>query len=88
MFGFSLTKLLFTIAAIAAVWYGFKWMGRVQAKRDSARIRQEAEDKAGGGGRRGEIPNAEEMIKCATCGIYIAADGAGSCGRADCPYSN
>ncbi len=28
MFGFSLPKLIFTAAVIAAAWYGFKFMSR------------------------------------------------------------
>jgi len=30
MLGFSLTKLLVTVALIAGVWYGFKWIARMQ----------------------------------------------------------
>ena len=50
MFGFSLTKLLFTAAVIVLIWYGFKWLRRVQDERD----RQDRERLKGGStGRRG-----------------------------------
>ncbi len=29
---------------------------------------------------------AEAMVECPVCKTYVAARGAGSCGRADCPY--
>jgi len=34
MLGFSIQKLLFTVAAIFAVWYGFKWVGRMKKVRE------------------------------------------------------
>jgi hypothetical protein len=81
MFGFSLQKLLFTIAVVVIVWYGFKLVGRIDKKRRAqlkgARKRRPAPSSA---------PGAEDMVKCATCGTYIAANGTRSCGRSDCPY--
>ena len=82
MFGFSLTKLLVLAAIIGAVWYGYKWVGRLdrmakhKVKRDSG---------AGDGGAKG-VDGPEEMIACRACGVYVAAQGAQSCGREDCPY--
>ncbi len=82
MFGFSLTKLLFTAAVIVLIWYGFKWLRRVQDERE----RQDRERLKGGStGRRG-APDAETMIKCPTCGTYLAAGAPKSCGQPDCPY--
>lgn len=84
MFGFSITKLLFTVAVIALVWYGFKWVGRMQVKREHdarERLRRDAAEPTGAGGG-----DAEEMVKCAVCGAFVAASGARSCGREDCPY--
>lgn len=42
MLGFSLTKLVFTVLIVLAVWSAFKWWGRIQGERRS------------GLGRRGE----------------------------------
>ena len=33
MFGFSIQKLIFTVAIILIVWYGFKVIGRLDKKR-------------------------------------------------------
>jgi hypothetical protein len=99
MFGFSIQKLLVLAAVIGAVWYGFKFVGRLQQARDS-------EAKAGGGAKRGNLGDqlrdwvggrkgggesggggeSEDMVECPKCGAYVAARGASSCGRADCPY--
>jgi len=90
MFGFSLTKLLFTVAAVLIVWYGFRWVGRVQARK-----RVEAERRMRTDARPGTRPGAastqrrssvEDMTVCPACGDYVAANGARNCGRADCPY--
>ena len=82
MFGFSLTKLLFTVAVVAAVWYGFKLYGRLEKARQA-----KAALKAGrqGGGPAAAV-GVEDMERCAACGAYVAAGHATSCGRDDCPY--
>jgi len=89
MFGFSATKLLFTVAAIAIVWWGFRWLGRVQrerrdlAKREARRMKEEG---AAAQARSGGNPGVEDMVECRECGSFVASSGARNCGRADCPY--
>ena len=29
---------------------------------------------------------AEDLVQCPKCGAYVAARGAGPCGRGDCPH--
>ena len=82
MFGFSLTKLLVTVAIVAAVWYGFKFIGRL----DKAHKAKAALKPEGGDQRRPAAVESEEMERCAACGTYVAVRGAASCGRDDCPY--
>lgn len=75
MFGLpSPSKLLVLIAVVAIVWYGFKLVGRLDAARKS--VAKGDDDSRGG----------VDTVSCAVCGAYVAADGATSCGRADCPY--
>lgn len=77
MFGFSLTKLIFTIIAVAVVWQGFKLLSRkseISAEKKSSKT-EKANAKA----------NVEEMVKCETCGTFVAP-GAKSCGKDDCPF--
>ncbi|MEE9545101.1 MAG: hypothetical protein V3V55_05850 [Rhodospirillales bacterium] len=71
MFGFSLSKLLFTIAVAIIVWQGYKWIGQLRSRHGSPR--------SGGG--------AENMIECPLCESYVAAVGATACDRDGCPYS-
>ncbi len=94
MLGFSIQKLLFTVAVVVAVWYGFKWVGRMKQIRDKEakdRLRRGAQSgnkggSGGGGASGGEQSDAEEMVECAVCGAFVAVRGAKSCGRDDCPY--
>ncbi|HEX9465431.1 MAG TPA: hypothetical protein VGB82_22740 [Alphaproteobacteria bacterium] len=82
-------KLLLLVAVIAIIWFGFRWFERWEKER-----------RAGGGGRQGQLGRGgdagmksargreatpEEMTACPICGTYVAA-GAGSCGRANCPF--
>lgn len=84
MFGFSLQKLIVLIVVVAAVWYGFKFITRLQdARRTDAELRDSAarRPKAATG-----PTEAEDMVQCPVCQAYIQARGATDCGRADCPY--
>jgi uncharacterized protein len=82
MFGFSFAKLLLTAAVIAAVWYGFKWISRL----DQQRKREVGRDSGTDNGGEKAVDGPEDMVACGVCGVYVAAKGARSCGREDCPY--
>ena len=88
MFGFSLYKLLVLAAILGAVWYGFKFIGRLDQRRKRAlKTRREgANGETAGGETAGGVARAEEMVQCPVCQAYVAARGAGNCGREDCPY--
>ena len=90
MFGFSLTKLLFTAAVILAVWYGFKWVGRMQVKRNADAKEKLRAERGRASVRPRPSPaaamDAEDMVKCPACGDYVAARSMTHCGRDDCPY--
>lgn len=55
MLGMSIGKLLVLALIIAAVWYGFKWLGR--------------RNKGGGVSARAE--NETDLVPCAVCGTYV-----------------
>lgn len=92
MFGFSLPKILFTVAAIMAIWYGFKWIGRMQeqqkmqGRKQAKQAKKAAEQKPVWGQTRDPALDAEELVACAVCNTYVPAEGIRSCGRKDCPY--
>ncbi len=75
MFGLSPTKILLLALIIAAIWYGYKWVGRLDRER-KAKLR---EDRSDGG-------DGQDLIQCALCGTYGPTD-LDRCpeGRADCP---
>ena len=80
----SLSKILVFAAIIAIVWFGFRLIGRLD------KARQQAAGKPGPGnparGRAKPRPAVEETVRCRVCDAFVAARGATSCGRADCPY--
>lgn len=83
MFGFGLTKLIVLVAIVAAVWYGFKLVGRLDEARrqqgggDAPRRRAARAEKAG---------EVEDTVRCPVCGAYVVAKSASPCERPDCPY--
>ncbi|HEX7005707.1 MAG TPA: hypothetical protein VF274_01080 [Alphaproteobacteria bacterium] len=89
MFGFSLQKLVILALIIAAVWLGFRFLGRVQAQRKAdakAARKMQRRNRWSFGRDPDEDMGAEDMIACRVCDAYVPARGARSCGRADCPY--
>ena len=79
MFGFSLMKIVFTIAVVFAVWQAFKYLGRLQDEREKrAKVQKRPPESPKSGG-------VEDMIECKVCGAYVTR-GVKSCGRADCPF--
>ncbi len=79
MLGFSFTKLVVLAAIVAAVWYGFKFVSRLEQRRkeDLAASRQP---------ESADMKDVGEMIKCPKCAAFVAANGAMNCGRSKCPY--
>jgi hypothetical protein len=82
MLGFSFNKLALLLLLGGVVWIGFRYMSRLETMRRA--LREEL--------RRRQAPKqpmsvkAEDLIQCAPCAAYVAARGARSCGRADCPW--
>lgn len=93
MFGFSFTKLLVLAAIVAAVWYGFKYVGRLERMQKGARktgersfterLRKATRAKTGEPGEAGRIEDTEQ---CPKCSAYVLVEGVENCGRPGCPY--
>jgi uncharacterized protein len=94
MLGFSLQKILVLIAVVAAVWYGFKYLSRLdQTRKAEAKLREREGGKPSGrngsgrrAAKRGGEAEAEDMVLCPVCQSYVPARGSSNCGRPDCPY--
>ncbi len=84
----TLPKILFTLAVIIIVWQGYKWLGRMQTRRNA--IARETARGSGRGGRATAAAAApaevEDMVECTVCGAFVPARGAVACGRGECPY--
>lgn len=75
MFG----KFLLTVAVIAIVWFGFRYLARVAEVK-----RRAAPDPATGPAV--QPPDAEMMVECRVCSTWQVASSAKTCGRPGCPY--
>ncbi|MDY0883508.1 hypothetical protein ACFPL7_11155 [Dongia soli] len=74
----SFPKLFLVVAVVAVVWWWFR-RPAVQSDRSESQVRN--------GNRRSAAPNAgaakqkavEDLVKCPSCGTYIAAGSACDC---------
>ena len=73
-------KLFLLITVVAAVWFGVKAYNRFELARQRREKRESRE------AREGTLV-AQEMVKCARCGTYVAGPHPRRCARADCPYA-
>ncbi len=79
-------KLLLLIVFILVIWYGFKYVNRIEEIRQSFKRAARAAAARSQGRRGAPAIKAEDMVKCSACGVYVTASGASNCGRADCPW--
>jgi hypothetical protein len=78
MFGLpSFPKLFLLLLVVAVVWYGLRWIGRL----DRAR-----REEVGGRRSRGRAPEAVDTVQCKVCDAYVPRLNPRACGRAECPY--
>jgi hypothetical protein len=76
-------KLLILVLIVGVIWW---WHRRNQIK---ARERAELDRNTRAGTKSAKnqaVKPVEDMAQCRVCGAYVAAKGAGRCGRADCPF--
>jgi uncharacterized protein len=79
---FSFPKLLTLALLVLAVWFAFKWVARVnQIGRERERTRRSAAEE------KRRALQAEDMVRCAACGVYVSPASATACGRPGCPYA-
>lgn len=87
MFGLpSMQKLIVLVAIVAAVWYGFKFLGRLQKQRaEEAKLREaqgaRPAKKAAKAAEKGGKGAVEDLVPCPSCGAYVRAGSICSCGR-------
>ena len=77
-------KFLLTVAVVALIWFGFKYLQRVQ----ELRARADAKSPAGEKPRFQPVDDGEsvqDLVKCPRCSTYRSSR-LGSCGQDGCPY--
>lgn len=77
MFGFGLTKILFTVAVIVGVWKLFRYL----EARGQAQLRGEDDTL-----KTADPRAVEELVECTNCSTYVPTGGTDPCDRPDCPY--
>lgn len=91
MIDMSIGKLLVLALIVLAVWYGFKYVSRVEALRQNRRAAAQrgggniGGGHVGGSGRAAAKP-VEDLVKCQRCGAFVAAEGTANCGKPGCPW--
>lgn len=88
MLGFSLTKLLFTVAVVVLVWVVARHAGRIlrggqMGENRADRVRRAAESVTRARTARADEPPTVDLIQCPSCGNYIARGSTCNCGYKD-----
>jgi hypothetical protein len=83
VFGLSLTKILFTVLVIVAIWRAFAYIGRLQAMRQrSLGSTARADGGAPSRPRATRSPTATiDLVPCPSCGAYVPRGEACRCRR-------
>ena len=76
MFGLTLTKILFTILIVVAVWKGFALIGRLAREREIRAVRHKSGERG-----RARGPGTIELIECPRCGAYFDPQRGCHCGQ-------
>jgi hypothetical protein len=79
--GLSLTKILFTILIILAVWRAFALLNRLQARQREQVGTARRGREPSRGDRRSPGPPVVDMVECPGCGAYVPRGRACGCGR-------
>jgi hypothetical protein len=69
--GLSLTKILFTVLIVVAIWKGFALFNRLASERKAALKRQAAAAKRATGSPRAQRTATLELRECPRCGAYV-----------------
>jgi hypothetical protein len=73
--GLSLTKILFTVLVIVAVWRAFALLNRLQERQrqavEAARRGGRRDEPSRGGRPSSSRSGVVEMVQCPACGAYV-----------------
>lgn len=77
---FSLPKLAVLAIIIGVIWYGFKFFSRSQQVSNNNQNNNADSQSTPPPG------SAVDMVQCTVCDDFVAAKGATTCGKDNCPY--
>ena len=80
MLGLSLSKILFTILVIVAVWRGFMFVSRLANERKAALKRQTGDARRASATSQAKRATTVELRPCPRCGAYIDPRAGCGCG--------
>ena len=72
-----------SVILVVVAWSAYRYISRVDAIRRALRDEMKRRQSPSAQSR---TVQAEDLVKCRVCGAYVAARGATSCGRPDCPW--
>lgn len=78
-------KFLLTVAVIAIIWFGFKYLQRVTELRQRAAARPPVRPGAPRFEPVADGESVHDLVKCPRCGTYRSPK-LGHCGQDGCPY--
>ena len=79
MLGLSLSKILFTILIIVAIWKGITLLNRLASERKAA-LKRQADAAKRAEGPRAERSRTVELRPCPRCGAYVDPRDGCPCG--------
>ena len=82
-----LAKILLLVLVVVALWYGVRWMARVQRvleRQERQNERRMEEVRAQRAAPHAPDPAAADLQRCPVCATYVT--GTASCGKQGCPY--
>ncbi|HLJ64435.1 MAG TPA: hypothetical protein VKT70_10035 [Stellaceae bacterium] len=85
MFALSFGKLLLLAILVAILWYGYKYLHRIDEVRRL--LRQEMTRRQREAGTKRASLAAEDLILCLRCGAYVSPKS-DPCGRPACPQGS
>jgi hypothetical protein len=78
--GLSLSKILFTILIIVAIWKGFTLVNRLASERKASLKRRAGAARRAAKGPRAERSSTVELRPCPRCGAYVDPRAGCHCG--------
>ncbi len=87
MFGISLSKIIFTIFIVLAVFWVYRQINLLTDGKSSSKDKTKSKGSSGNEQSQATADAVEELTACPACGAYVAVGSNPGCGRPakECP---